>query len=131
MQGFKKYLRKGVVLQVNQRARVDVGLELGTFAEATEVTALASLTRSDSAEMGEVIEERAVRELPLNGRNFATLVYLTPGVTAGQVNENLSGPRLSTRGALRTSTPSAPRPTPTRGSSTGSTTTSTPSTPSS
>src|SRR5258707_3009535 len=41
--------------------------------------------------MGEVIEERAVRELPLNGRNFATLVYLTPGVTAGQIGENLSG----------------------------------------
>jgi hypothetical protein len=91
VQGFKKYLRRGVVLQVNQRARVDVTLELGTFSEATEVTALAPLTRSDSAEMGEVIEERAVRELPLNGRNFATLVYLTPGVTAGQIAENLSG----------------------------------------
>ena len=38
-----------------------------------------------------MIEERAVRELPLNGRNFATLVYLAPGVTAGQVGENLSG----------------------------------------
>ena len=91
VQGFSKHLRRGVVLQVNQRARIDVALELGTFAETTEVTALAPLTRSDSAEMGEVIEERAVRELPLNGRNFATLVYLTPGVTAGQVGENLSG----------------------------------------
>jgi len=91
VQGFRKYLRRGVVLQVNQRARVDVALELGTFAEATEVTALAPLTRSDSAEMGEVIEERAVRELPLNGRNFASLVYLAPGVTAGQIGENLSG----------------------------------------
>lgn len=91
VQGFRKHVRRGVVLQVNQRARIDVGLELGTFAEATEVTALAPLTRSDSGEMGEVIEERAIRELPLNGRNFATLVYLTPGVTAGQINENLSG----------------------------------------
>jgi len=90
-QGFRKYVRRGVVLQVNQRARIDITLEVGTFAEATEVTALAPLTRSDSAEMGEVIEERAVRELPLNGRNFATLVYLAPGVTAGQVGENLSG----------------------------------------
>jgi hypothetical protein len=90
-QGFKKHVRRGVVLQVNQRARVDVSLEIGTFAEATEVTAQAPLTRSDSAEVGEVIEERAVRELPLNGRNFATLVYLAPGITPGQVNENLSG----------------------------------------
>ena len=91
MPGFRKHVRHGVVLQVNQRARVDVTLDIGTFAEATEVTALAPLTRSDSAEMGEVIEERAVRELPLNGRNFATLVYLAPGITAGQIGENLSG----------------------------------------
>jgi hypothetical protein len=89
--GFRKLLRRGVVLQVNERARVDATLEVGTFAEATEVTALAPLTRSDSAEMGEVIEERAVRELPLNGRNFATLVYLAPGITPGQAGENLSG----------------------------------------
>jgi TonB-dependent Receptor Plug Domain len=84
-------VRRGIVLQVDQHARVDVVLDVGGLTEATEVTALAPLTRSDSAEMGEVIEERAVRELPLNGRNFATLVYLAPGVTAGQVNENLSG----------------------------------------
>ena len=38
-----------------------------------------------------MIEERAIKELPLNGRNFATLVYLTPGITPGQANENLSG----------------------------------------
>ena len=89
--GFRKYIQRGVVLQVNQRARVDVTLEVGGLTESTEVVALAPLTRTDSAEMGEVIEERAVRELPLNGRNFATLVYLVPGVTAGQVGENLSG----------------------------------------
>ena len=91
MSGFKKHVRRGVVLQVNQRARVDVGLELGGLTEATEVVALAPLTRTDSAEVGEVIGERAVRELPLNGRNFATLVYLVPGVTPGQSGENLSG----------------------------------------
>ena len=89
--GFRKYVHRGVVLQVNQRARVDATLELGGMTEATEVVGLAPLTRTDSAEMGEVIEERAVRELPLNGRNFATLVYLAPGVTPGQVGENLSG----------------------------------------
>ena len=91
MSGFRKHVHRGVVLQVNQRARVDATLELGGLAEATEVVALAPLTRTDSAEVGEVIEERAVRELPLNGRNFATLVYLVPGVTPGQSGENLSG----------------------------------------
>ena len=88
---FKRHTHKGVVLQVNQRARVDVNLTLGGLTETTEVIGLAPLTRTDSAELGEVIEERAVRELPLNGRNFATLVYLVPGVTPGQAGENLSG----------------------------------------
>jgi Carboxypeptidase regulatory-like domain/TonB-dependent Receptor Plug Domain/TonB dependent receptor len=89
--GFRKFTHKGVVLQVNQRARVDAGLEVGGLTEATEVVGLAPLTRTDSAEMGDVIDERAVRELPLNGRNFASLVYLAPGITPGQAGENLSG----------------------------------------
>jgi len=91
LQSFKRYTHKGVVLQVNQRARVDATLALGGLTETTEVVGLAPLTRTDSAELGEVIEERAVRELPLNGRNFAALVYLVPGVTPGQAGENLSG----------------------------------------
>ena len=89
--GFRKYTHRGVVLQVNQRARVDATLAVGGLTEATEVVGLAPLTRTDSAELGEVIEERAVRELPLNGRNFAQLVYLVPGITPGQAGENLSG----------------------------------------
>jgi hypothetical protein len=89
--GFRRWVHKGVVLQVNQRARVDATLELGGLTESTEVVGLAPLTRTDSAEIGEVIDERAVRELPLNGRNFATLVYLAPGITPGQAGENLSG----------------------------------------
>ena len=47
--------------------------------------------RTDSSEVGTVIEEKAIKELPLNGRNFAALVYLAPGITPGQAGENLSG----------------------------------------
>ena len=89
--GFKKWVREGVILQVNQRARVDATLEVGRVEETTSVVASAPLLRTDSSEVGTVIEERAIKELPLNGRNFATLVYLTPGITPGQANENLSG----------------------------------------
>src|SRR6476620_1505304 len=89
--GFKKWVRTGVVLQVNQRARVDVTREVGAIEETTTVVAAAPLLRTDSSEVGTVIEERAIKELPLNGRNFAALVYLTPGVTPGQAGENLSG----------------------------------------
>ena len=89
--GFKKWVREGIILQVNQRARVDVLLEIGRLEETTTVVASTPLLRTDSSEVGTVIEERAIKELPLNGRNFATLVYLTPGITPGQAGENLSG----------------------------------------
>ena len=91
VQGFKKSIREGIILQVNQRARVDITLEVGRIEETTTVVSSAPLVRADSSEVGTVIEERAIKELPLNGRNFATLVYLTPGITPGQAGENLSG----------------------------------------
>ena len=91
VQGFKKWVRDGIILQVNQRARVDVTLEVGGVEETTTVVASSPVLNTDSSEVGTVIEERAIKELPLNGRNFATLVYLTPGVTPGQAGENLSG----------------------------------------
>ena len=91
VQGFKKWVRDGIILQVNERARVDVALEVGGLEETTTVAARAPVLHTDSSEVGTVIEERAIKELPLNGRNFATLVYLTPGVTPGQAGENLSG----------------------------------------
>ena len=91
MASFKRQVRDGIILQVDQKARIDVALEVGNVTETVSVTAMAPLVKSESAELGDVIEEKAVRELPLNGRNFAQLVYLVPGVTAGQQGENLSG----------------------------------------
>src|SRR5882672_5707420 len=90
-QGFKKSITNNVVIQIDQKARIDFNLEVGQIAEVAEITAAVTLVKTESSELGEVIEERAVKELPLNGRNFAQLVYLTPGVTPGQSGENLSG----------------------------------------
>ena len=91
LQGFKTFSRRGIVLQVNDRLRIDVTLEIGALTETTTVTAESPLVRTDTSEVGTVIEEVAVKELPLNGRNFAALVYLAPGITPGQAGENLSG----------------------------------------
>jgi hypothetical protein len=91
LQGFKTWTRPGIVLQVTDRVRVDVALEVGGIKEATTVIASAPVVRTDSSEVGTVIEEMAIKELPLNGRNFAALVYLAPGITPGQAGENLSG----------------------------------------
>ena len=66
------------------------------------MVASAPVVRTDSSEAGTVIEEMAIKELPLNGRNFATLVYLAPGITPGQAGENLSGAStFNPRGALQ------------------------------
>ena len=91
LQGFKTWIRRGIVLQVTDRVRIDVSLEVGGLKEETTVVASAPLVRTDSSEVGTVIEEAAIKELPLNGRNFAALVYLAPGITPGQAGENLSG----------------------------------------
>lgn len=90
-QGFKKGVTNTVVVQIDQKARVDFSLEVGQLTEVVEVSAAVTLVNTESSEIGQVIEERSVKELPLNGRNFAQLVYLVPGVTPGQQGENLSG----------------------------------------
>jgi hypothetical protein len=90
-QGFKRGISNNIVLDVDQKARVDFSLEVGQVSETVEVTAAAPLIRMDSAELGEVVGKTQVQALPLNGRNFAQLVYLVPGVTPGQAGENLSG----------------------------------------
>ena len=91
LQGFRSWIRRAIVLQVNDRLRIDASLEVGTVTESTTVQGESPLVRTDSSEVGTVIEEVAIKELPLNGRNFAALVYLAPGITPGQAGENLSG----------------------------------------
>ncbi|MEO8736695.1 MAG: carboxypeptidase-like regulatory domain-containing protein, partial [Edaphobacter sp.] len=91
MPGFKRSVSNNVVLDIDQKARVDFTLELGGVNETVQVSTAPPLIRLDSSELGEVVGKTQVQNLPLNGRNFASLVYLVPGVTPGQAGENLSG----------------------------------------
>jgi len=91
MEGFKRSVSNNVVLDIDQRARVDMALELGGTSETVQVNTAPPLIKTDSSELGDVVGKTQVQNLPLNGRNFATLVYLVPGVTPGQAGENLSG----------------------------------------
>lgn len=68
-------------LEVNQTARFDFSLEVGNVAESVEVRASNPLIESDTSSIGQVVEQRQVAELPLNGRNFVQLATLGPGVT--------------------------------------------------
>ena len=72
--GFKKEMRRGVTLEVNQVAAVDFTLQVGQVTEVLEVTEAAPLMHAQSAELGDVVEQRRVVELPLNGRFFVNLV---------------------------------------------------------
>lgn len=89
--GFKRTVSHNVVLDIDQKQRVDLDLSPGGNSETVEVTTTPSLIKTDTSELGDVVSKREVENLPLNGRNFAQLTYLVPGVTPGQPGENLSG----------------------------------------
>ena len=78
--GFRKVERTGVELQVNQRAQVDLELEVGA-GETVTIEGTAPLLETQSSVLGSVIQERQVQDLPLNGRNFVQLATLSPGVS--------------------------------------------------
>ncbi len=78
--GFKKHVQSGVVLQVNQTARLDITLEVGAVTEEISVTAGAPLLQTETSDRGAVIDERKMVELPLNGRDYNILATLSPGV---------------------------------------------------
>jgi outer membrane receptor protein involved in Fe transport len=86
--GFKRSVRSGITLQVNQTAQVDVRLEIGQVADTVEVVGEAPVVNTSNATVGEVIENRRVRDLPLNGRGALALTLLTSGVisNAGPTN---------------------------------------------
>ncbi|HVR72355.1 MAG TPA: TonB-dependent receptor [Vicinamibacteria bacterium] len=82
MTGFRPLLRRGVTLAVGEPAVVDLVLELGAFDQEITVTAETSSVRTGSAELSYLVGERAIHDLPLNGRNYTDLAFLQPGVVA-------------------------------------------------
>jgi Carboxypeptidase regulatory-like domain/TonB dependent receptor-like, beta-barrel len=79
--GFKQGTVSDVVLLVDQRPRIDFALELGEMsAEQIVVEGGAILLESEKASLGQVIEEKRIKDLPLNGRNFMQLALLSAGV---------------------------------------------------
>jgi hypothetical protein len=81
-QGFRRFVQEGVRLMTGERIRLDVALSVGGVNEEVKVTADASLLRTETGSLGQVIPNRRIVDLPLNGRNFFTLITLVPGVAA-------------------------------------------------
>jgi len=78
--GFDKSSTQPFTVTVNARQRVDVVLKVGSNTETVTVDAAAVLLETDSSERGQVIGTREVENLPLNGRAYADLAALVPGV---------------------------------------------------
>ena len=78
--GFQQSVAKAVALAIAQRERVDFTLMVGAVSEQIEVTAHAEIAETETASLGQLIETRVIKDLPLNGRNYLTLGALSPGV---------------------------------------------------
>jgi hypothetical protein len=83
LQGFRTQTQTGINVSYQQKARVNVVLEIGATNDRVEVVAQGVDLKTDDAAVSTTIERRRVQELPLLGRNFASLAILTPGVQYG------------------------------------------------
>lgn len=82
LQGFRRAVSREVRVSVQTRAQVDLQLSVGALTEEVIVTGRAQLLQTQSADIGSVIDARQVRDLPLLGRRYSELAFLSPGVVA-------------------------------------------------
>lgn len=79
--GFKSVVRSGVPLTVGEAVVIDFALEVGALAESVSVVEAAPAVNTRTGELSYLVSERAIEQLPLNGRNYTDLAFLQPGVT--------------------------------------------------
>ena len=91
--GFRRSVLEAVTLDVDQIARVDFELKVGVLSEEVTVTDVPPLVQTDTSTLGQVVNGRQVRELPLNERNFLAFGLLVPGSQAA-----VEGSQNSTQG---------------------------------
>jgi hypothetical protein len=92
-QGFKKNVNRDVTLNVNQVLTLNVSLQPGGSQETVEVTSEAPLVDTSSTQLGAVVNDRTVAQLPLNSRDTYQFLQLQPGVmsTVGSSNSIVYG----------------------------------------
>lgn len=78
--GFQEYVQDGITLNVNETASVSPRLKVGSEKQQVLVSADAEMIEPTVTSMGKVVQQRELENLPLNGRNFAQLGLLQPGV---------------------------------------------------
>lgn len=77
--GFRRYEQKGVAISTDQSATVTIHMQIGSVSESVEVTSNAQMIEARSGSLSEVVDNHKIIELPLDGRNAASLILLAPG----------------------------------------------------
>ena len=84
--GFSRFVADNISVGVNARQRVDFAMQPGAVSENVVVTDAAELLETDSSDRGQIINRKQIVDLPLNGRSYANLTLLSPGVRESSVN---------------------------------------------
>ena len=89
--GFGRTVADQVNVTVNARQRVDLTLQVAAATETVVVTGAANPLQTDSSEVGQVVQRQQIIALPLNGRSYANLALLAPGVRESSTNSSIGG----------------------------------------
>jgi len=87
---FKKFISNDIRVQVNETLRLDITLEVGAVTQTVEVSGQVSTVDTEHATLKEVVDQRRIGELPLNGRNPVQLMQLVAGVQPDDINGNVT-----------------------------------------
>jgi hypothetical protein len=85
--GFKTWQQTGLVLNVADRARIDIRMQLGETKDSVTIQSEALRVQADSSEISNVVTGSQLEDLSVNGRNFVTLAALTPGTSTAMPND--------------------------------------------
>src|SRR5215471_18597536 len=95
--GFSRSKLSAFTLEVNQTATFDISLSVGAIEQSVSVNAQGAAVEFTTAELGTVVTEKQITDLPLNGRNFTQMLAMSPGVSPISTGQNKTG----TTGGLR------------------------------
>lgn len=95
-QGFRRLSREPIAIEIQSVVRIDMQMEVGETSETVSVSSAPPLIDSSTSTLSQMVEGRAVEQLPLDGRNVLNLIELTPGVIAqGGASGNPQGNQLN------------------------------------
>jgi hypothetical protein len=89
--GFKTLIRSGITIEIQSEVRLDLVLELGETTEQVTITADAALLQTSESSKGQVIDNKKIVDLPLNGRDYLQLALLTAGTNVPPPGARFSG----------------------------------------